>query len=62
VHCRKNNTLVHIAPSTQSGIAEKIAKGTPLFVREKCNQFVYASIGKGKNVWVADEDIKFIVK
>jgi tetratricopeptide (TPR) repeat protein len=58
----KNNTLVHIAPSGQSGIAEKIAKGTPLFVREKCNQFVYISMEKGKNGWVANEDVKFIVE
>ncbi|MDR1366858.1 MAG: hypothetical protein LBJ13_03060 [Puniceicoccales bacterium] len=58
----KNNTLVHIAPSSQSGIAEKIAKGTPLSVRERCNQFVYVSLGKGKNGWVSSKDVKFIVE
>jgi hypothetical protein len=58
----KNNTLVHVAPSKQSGIAEKITKGTPLFIGGKCNQFVYVSLGKGKNGWIADEDVKFIVE
>ncbi|MDR0418454.1 MAG: hypothetical protein LBH08_03415 [Puniceicoccales bacterium] len=58
----KNNTLVHVAPSNQSGIAEKVAKGTPFSVRERCNQFVYVSLGKGKNGWVASKDVKFIVE
>jgi hypothetical protein len=58
----KSNTLIHIAPTAQSGIAEKVPDGTPLRSLGKYGNFINISLGKGKNGWIHCEDVQFILE
>ncbi|MDR3317376.1 MAG: hypothetical protein LBS71_01045 [Puniceicoccales bacterium] len=58
----KENAEIHVAPSLQANVSEKIPDGTPLIARERHNNFIYVSLGKGKNGWICKDDIQFMVK